>query len=65
MKYSIFGGTGFIGGHFCDRYSEDIIIQGRERIPNKNILTLFQRRQYNIFKDILDVETNLKVLCKY
>ena len=66
MKYSIFGGTGFIGGHFCDRYSEDIIIQGREeRIPStKNILYFISTvDNYNIFKDItLDVETNLKVL---
>ena len=68
MKYSIFGGTGFIGGHFCDRYSEDIIIQGREeRIPStKNILYFISTvDNYNIFKDItLDVETNLKVLCE-
>ena len=68
MKYSVFGGTGFVGGNFCKSFPDEVIIQEREeRNPStKNILYFISTvDNYNIFKDItLDVETNLKVLCE-
>ncbi len=68
MKYSVFGGTGFIGGNFCNLYSQDVVLQDREsRIPlTKNILYFISTvDNYNIFSNItLDVETNLKILCE-
>ena len=68
MNYSVFGGTGFVGGNFCDCFSENVIIQKREdRKPStKNILYFISTvDNYNVFNNItLDVETNLKVLCE-
>ena len=68
MKYSVFGGTGFVGGNFCKSFSKNVLVQDREdRNPlTKNILYFISTvDNYNVFKDItLDVETNLKVLCE-
>jgi nucleoside-diphosphate-sugar epimerase len=68
MNYSVFGGTGFVGGNFCDCFPENVIIQKREdRKPStKNILYFISTvDNYNVFNNItLDVETNLKVLCE-
>ena len=67
-KYSVFGGTGFVGSRFCRNFSSKVLIQDRnDRFPKtKNILYLISTvDNYNIFKDIrLDVKTNLSVLCE-
>ena len=68
MKYSIYGGTGFVGGNFCQRFSDNVILQNRdERKPNTNEIIYFISTvdNYNVHTNItLDVETNLKVLCE-
>ncbi|MBO8206825.1 NAD(P)-dependent oxidoreductase [Prochlorococcus marinus XMU1406] len=67
-KYSVFGGTGFVGSNFCRKFNKNIILQTRdERIPKtNNILYLISTvHNFNIFEDIkLDVETNLSILCE-
>lgn len=66
--YSVYGGTGFVGGNFCRLFSDNVIIQQRnERKPNTNEIVYFISTvdNYNVHTNItLDVETNLKVLCE-
>lgn len=68
MKYSVFGGTGFIGGHFSKYFPHKVTVQNRdERFPEtKNILYFISTvDNYNVFDNIcLDVDTNLRVLCE-
>jgi len=68
MTYSVYGGTGFVGGNFCRLFSNKIILQEREeRKPNSNEIIYFISTvdNYNVHTNItLDVETNLKVLCE-
>ncbi len=68
MSYSIYGGTGFVGGNFCRLFSDDVVLQERdERKPNTNQIIYFISTvdNYNVHNNItLDVETNLKVLCE-
>jgi nucleoside-diphosphate-sugar epimerase len=68
MSYSIYGGTGFVGGNFCRLFSNDVVLQERdERKPNTNQIIYFISTvdNYNVHNNItLDVETNLKVLCE-
>jgi len=65
-KISVYGATGFIGGTFCDLYSDDVIkIPRDQREPeSKNILYLISTiSNYNVFDNLhLDVDTNLTVL---
>ena len=66
--YSIYGGTGFVGGNFCRLFSDNVVLQNRdERKPNTNGIIYFISTvdNYNVHTNItLDVETNLKVLCE-
>ena len=68
MTYSIYGGTGFVGGNFCRLFSDNVVLQNRdERKPNTNEIIYFISTvdNYNVHTNItLDVETNLKVLCE-
>lgn len=68
MIYSVYGGTGFVGGNFCNTFPDNIIKQGREeRIPNtKNLLYFISTtHNYNVHSNItLDIETNLKTFCE-
>ena len=68
MSYSVYGGTGFVGGNFCRLFSEKSVIQQRdERKPSTNEIVYFISTvdNYNVHNNItLDVETNLKVLCE-
>ncbi len=68
MKYSVFGGTGFVGGNFCRLFHDKVLIKNREdRKPLTNNILYFISTidNYNVFDNItLDVETNLKVLCE-
>ena len=68
MTYSVYGGTGFVGGNFCRLFSDNVILQKRnERKPNSNEIIYFISTvdNYNVHTNItLDVDTNLKVLCE-
>ncbi len=63
---SVYGGTGFIGGSFCDLYPDEVIKIHREsRKPeSKEILYLISTTSnYNILEDLhVDINTNLNLL---
>ena len=63
---SVYGGTGFIGGSFCDLFPDEIIKIPKESREQKfkNILYFISTTtNYNIFKDLhIDINTNLNVL---
>jgi nucleoside-diphosphate-sugar epimerase len=65
-QISVYGATGFIGGTFCDLFSEEVIkIPRDQREPeSKNILYLISTiSNYNVFENLhLDVDTNLSIL---
>ena len=65
-KLSVYGGTGFIGGAFCDLYPDDIIkIAREEREPLSKDIIYFISTTTNshVFKDLhIDIDTNLTVL---
>lgn len=65
-KISVYGGTGFVGGIFCQTYPEEtIVIPREEREPqSKNILYfLSTTSNYNVFQDLhVDINTNLNIL---
>jgi len=65
---SVYGGSGFIGGRFCELYSNIVLKQDREeRKPKTQEILYFISTvdNYNVHTNItLDVETNLKVLCE-
>ena len=62
-KISVFGGTGFIGTHFCNLYNGDIVsIPRNENTPTtRNILYFISTiDNYNVHTDLkIDIETNL------
>jgi nucleoside-diphosphate-sugar epimerase len=68
MVYSLYGGTGFVGGNFYRLFSDKVTKQDREeRKPRTQEILYFisTADNYNIHTNItLDVETNLKVLCE-
>jgi nucleoside-diphosphate-sugar epimerase len=63
---NVFGGSGFIGGRFCEINKDSIVIQSREDYkPQTNNILYFISTidNYNIHKDLhLDINTNLNVL---
>tara|TARA_B100001113_G_scaffold270718_1_gene225486 strand:- start:94 stop:912 length:819 start_codon:yes stop_codon:yes gene_type:complete len=65
-KLSVYGGTGFIGGTFCNLYSDNILkISREERKPLSKDIIYFISTTTNshVFKDLhIDVDTNLTVL---
>lgn len=65
-KISVFGGSGFIGGNFCEAYeNESIVIPREQRSPeSKQVLYFISTiHNYNVFEDPqLDIDTNLRVL---
>jgi len=65
-KISVYGGTGFIGGSFCNLFSEQIIkIPRNSRKPqSKDILYFISTTtNYNVFEDLhVDINTNLNLL---
>jgi len=67
-KFSIFGGTGFIGSKFCELYSDQIIkINRNDYKPQSNNILYFISTvdNYNVHTNLqIDVETNLVVLMK-
>ena len=67
-KFSIFGGTGFIGSKFCELYSDQIIKIDRNNYkPQSNNILYFISTvdNYNVHTNLqIDVETNLAVLMR-
>ena len=65
-KISVFGGTGFIGGRFCEMYPDQTIKIDRESRKTKSSEILYfisTIDNYNIHEDLhLDVDTNLTIL---
>jgi nucleoside-diphosphate-sugar epimerase len=63
---NVFGGSGFIGGRFCELYKDNVVIQDKQDYkPKTNDLLYFISTvdNYNIHKDLhLDINTNLNVL---
>lgn len=68
MKYSVFGGTGFVGGNYCSMFPDTTVkISRDQRSPEtKDILYFISTvDNYNVFSDLtLDVDTNLTLLCE-
>lgn len=72
---SVFGGTGFIGSKFCEKYKETSIVIPREEVvpQSREVLYLISTvDNYNVLENpFIDIETNLihlmKVLenCRY
>ena len=65
-KISVYGGTGFIGGSFCNLFSDQVIkIPREDREPqSKDILYFISTTtNYNVFEDLhVDINTNLNLL---
>ena len=64
-KISVFGGTGFIGGTFCNLYSEDVVVISRESRDfetNQVLYFISTTTNQNVFKDLhIDIDTNLSL----
>lgn len=64
---NIFGGTGFIGGRFCELYPTTIKNSRNDYTPKTNniLYGISTIDNYNIHQDLfLDIDTNLTVLMK-
>jgi len=65
-KINIFGGTGFIGGRFCEMYKDESIKLGRadyQADGNQSLYFISTVDNYNVHKDLhIDIDTNLTVL---
>ena len=65
-KISVYGGTGFIGGSFCNLFSDQVVKISRDsREPqSKDILYFISTTtNYNVFEDLhVDIDTNLNLL---
>jgi nucleoside-diphosphate-sugar epimerase len=65
-KLNVFGGTGFIGSRFCEKYKDNVIINDRDDYqPESNNILYFISTidNYNIHNDLhIDIDTNLNVL---
>lgn len=63
---SVFGGSGFIGGRFCEMHNDSVMKIDRNDYNTKSNEILYfisTVDNYNIHKDLhIDVDTNLKVL---
>lgn len=65
----VFGGTGFIGSKFCNRYDNDVVVVEKNtyEVPdNSKILYLISTvDNYNVLQNpFIDIETNLTYLMK-
>ena len=63
---SVFGGTGFIGGKFCELYSDKVTLVTREgrKPPTKDVLYFISTTtNQSVFSDLhVDIDTNLTLL---
>ena len=68
QKFSVFGGTGFIGSRFCDLYPDLTEIVNRDAFKartNSILYFISTVDNYNVFTNpLIDIETNLIVLLK-
>lgn len=66
MRYSVYGGTGFVGGTFCKMFYDSVLkIPREEREPETDKIIYFISTvdNYNVHTDLhIDIDTNLKVL---
>lgn len=66
MKYSLFGGTGFVGSYFVEQFGDKCTLIPREsRVPVTNdvIYLISTTHNYHVFEDVhKDIDTNLSVL---
>ena len=64
-KISVFGGTGFIGGTFCNLYPEDVLLvprQDKNFETNQVLYFISTTTNQNVFKDLhIDIDTNLSL----
>ena len=62
---SVFGGTGFIGGTFCNLYSEDVMLVPKEsrNFETQQVLYFISTTtNQSVFKDLhIDIDTNLSL----
>jgi nucleoside-diphosphate-sugar epimerase len=62
---SVFGGTGFIGGTFCNLYSEDVVLAPKEsrNFETQQVLYFISTTtNQSVFKDLhIDIDTNLSL----
>lgn len=67
-KISVFGGTGFIGGKFCELYPKETVIIPREThapATDQALYLISTTHNYHVFTDpFLDIDTNLNILIK-
>ncbi len=65
-KISVFGGTGFIGGNFCNLYPEDVVLVPRESKSfetNQVLYFISTTTNQNVFYNLnIDIDTNLSLL---
>jgi nucleoside-diphosphate-sugar epimerase len=65
-KISVYGGTGYIGKHFCNTYSEDVILLKRGEyspLSKKIVYFISTTDNYNVLHDLhVDIDTNLSYL---
>ena len=63
---SVFGGTGFIGGKFCELYSDKVTLvpRGGRKPPTKDVLYFISTTtNQSVFSDLhVDIDTNLTLL---
>lgn len=68
LKVSVFGGTGFVGGRYCELYQDDTVVipRNKEEAESNEILYFISTiDNYNVFSDLsIDIETNLITLVK-
>jgi nucleoside-diphosphate-sugar epimerase len=64
-KISVFGGTGFIGGTFCNLYPEDVLLvprQDKNFETNQVLYFISTTTNQNVFNDLhIDIDTNLSL----
>lgn len=64
-KISVFGGTGFIGGTFCNLYAEDVVLipkKGRDFETKQVLYFISTTTNQNVFNDLhIDIDTNLSL----
>lgn len=65
---SVFGGTGFIGGRFIEKYKEECVLIDRRQLyaqSDKILYFISTTDNYNVFDNpLLDIDTNLTHLIK-
>lgn len=64
-KISVFGGTGFIGGTFCNLYPEDVVLIPKKSMnfeTNEVLYFISTTTNQNVFNNLhIDIDTNLSL----